>query len=543
MSLFENVYGKYWFFLFAFSRRGNYLLQFQGGLKQMEEAEKNPSFGSADQQPAPQGEWSPKTKFGAFIDRYFHIGERGSSIVRELVGGLITFLAMFYILNVNSGILSNWFSGFISEGAHAGEVWVYGDVYLPAASAYAGIFIATALSAGITTIAMGLIGKLPVGLASGMGINSMIAGYLASSMGFNYAQMMCLVFIDGILFLIISVTPLRSMIVRAIPKNIKIAISAGIGFFIAYLGMKTSGILSVSDNGLAMGNLKNVSTLITLIGVILVLALSALPKQNKVCAWISRFSVIIVMLVLGIVEASLGQAGVGDVSAKFLLSSQGNWNNFGTLVGACFHGFDIFANPQAYALVFTLLFIDFFDTTGTLVGVEVGAGMVDKEGNITVSDRNAMIVDAGGTVLGSIFGTTTVTSFVESTSGVAAGARTGLAALFTGLLFSLSVFIYPALGMFSGNVPNIALIYVGICMFMNLKELDWHDWVAIASGFMTIIMMICTASISDGIAFGFISYTVCTLAAGRYSKKDIPVTVLAAAFCALYIMEFATGIK
>ena len=169
--------------------------------------------------------------------------------------------------------------------------------------------------------------------------------------------------------------------------------------------------------------------------------------------------------------------------------------------------------------------------------------MVDKEGNITVSDRNAMIVDAGGTVLGSIFGTTTVTSFVESTSGVAAGARTGLAALFTGLLFSLSVFAYPVLGIFSGSVPNIALIYVGICMFMNLKELDWHDWVAIASGFMTIIMMICTASISDGIAFGFISYTVCTLAAGRYSKKDIPVTVLAAAFCALYIMEFATGIK
>lgn len=539
MSLFENAYGKYWFFLFAFSRRGSYLLQFQGGLKQMEEAEKNPSFGSADQQPAPQGEWSPKTKFGAFIDRYFHIGERGSSIVRELVGGLITFLAMFYILNVNSGILSGWFPG-MPDGA---QVWIYGDVYLPAASAYAGIFIATALSAGITTIAMGLIGKLPVGLASGMGINSMVSIYLSSLWGFSYAQMMCLTFVDGILFFIISVTPLRNMIVRAIPKNIKIAISAGIGFFIAYLGMKTSGIISVSDNGLAMGNFKNVSTLITLIGVILVLALSALPKQNKACAWISRFSVIIVMLVLGIVEASLGQADLGGVKAKFLLSSQGNWSNFGTLVGACFHGFDIFTNPQAYALVFTLLFIDFFDTTGTLVGVEVGAGMVDKDGNITVSDRNAMIVDAGGTVLGSIFGTTTVTSFVESTSGVAAGARTGLAALFTGLLFTLSVFAYPVLGIFSGSVPNIALIYVGICMFMNLKELDWHDWVAIASGFMTIIMMICTASISDGIAFGFISYTICTLAAGRYSKKDIPVTVLAAAFCALYIMEFATGIK
>ena len=485
----------------------------------------------------PNGGWSPKTGFGRWLDRFFGIGERGSSIIRELIGGLVTFLAMFYILNVNSGILSGWFGGFVD-----GQVWVYGDVYLSGADAYAGIFIATALSAGITTIVMGIFGKLPVGLASGMGINSMIATYLAASWGFNYAQMMCLVFMDGILFLIISCTPLRGIIVHAIPKSLKIAISAGIGFFIAYLGLKTSEIIVSSGDGVDMGHLTNPSTLLTLIGVVAVFALSCLPKHNKVTVWISRFSVIIVMLILGIVEASLGQAGVNGVSAKFVLESTGSWSAFGTILGSCFHGFDILANPQAYALIFVLLFIDFFDTTGTLVGVEVGAGMVDKDGNITVSDRNAMITDAGGTVLGSIFGTTTVTSFVESTSGVAAGARTGLAAVVTGLLFCLSVFAYPVLGMFSGKVPNIALIYVGVCMFTNLKELDWHDWVAVVSGFTTIIIMICMASISDGIAFGFLIYAICTACAGRFSKKDIPVTIIAALFMALYITEFATKI-
>ncbi len=486
----------------------------------------------------PNGGWSPKTSFGRWLDHYFGIGEKGSSIVRELIGGLVTFLAMFYILNVNSGILSGWFGGF----DELGRVWIYGDVYLSGAEAYAGIFIATALSAGITTIVMGIFGKLPVGLASGMGINSMIALYLAGSLGFNYAQMMCLVFLDGGLFLIISCTPLRGMIVRAIPKSLKIAISAGIGFFIAYLGFKTSGIIKVSSDGVAMGNLANPSTVLCLIGVFAVFALSALPKNNKVTVWISRFSVIIVMIVLGVVEASMGQAGVDGVSAKFLLDSQGNWNSFGTLLGACFHGFDILAKPEAYILIFVLLFIDFFDTTGTLVGVEVGAGMVDKDGNITVSDRNAMITDAAGTVLGSIFGTTTVTSFVESTSGVAAGARTGLSAIMTGVLFCLSVFAYPILGMFSGSVPNIALIYVGVCMFTNLKELDWHDWVSIVAGFTTMVFMICMASISDGIAFGFMAYAICTLCAGRFTKKDIPVAVLALAFMALFIAEFATGV-
>lgn len=503
------------------------------------------SEASASEEPSaqtPEGGGPKKGIKPLWLDRFFQISDRGSSILRELLGGLVTFLAMFYILNVNSGILCNWFSGFTADG----NVWLYGSgeaaVYISASSAYSGLFIATALSAGITTIVMGVFGKLPVGLASGMGINSMVATYVMGRLGFSFAQAMCLVFIDGVIFLILSLTPVRGWIVRAIPKDLKIAISAGIGLFIAYLGLKTSGIISV-DGALAMGDLTNPSTLLCLIGVVLVCALSCLPQKNKILTWISRFSVIIVMLVLGIIEASLAEGGVATASSGFLLSSEGNWGNFGQLFGVAFRGFDAFVKPEAYVVVFTLLFIDFFDTTGTLVGVEIGAGMVDKNGNLTVDDRNAMITDAAGTVLGSVMGTTTVTSFVESTSGVAAGARTGLASVLTGLLFCLSTFLYPILGIFSGAVPNIALVFVGVCMFKNLADLDWKNWISIVSGFVTVVTMICMASISDGIAFGFITYSLCKAISGKFSKKDIPVTVIAVLFLGLYVMEFASGIK
>jgi len=483
--------------------------------------------------------FKPKTKFGGFLDRFFGINKFGTSIARELLGGLVTFFAMFYILNVNSGILSNWFKGY----DELNRVWLYGDVYISAADAYAGIFISTALSAGLATIAMGLIGKLPIGLASGMGLNSLISVYLAGTFGFNYAQMMLVVFFDGLLFLIISLTPLRRLIVQAIPKNLKIAISSGIGFFIAFLGLKTPGIIVASSDGLTLGALNNPYILLTLIGIFVAFGLSALPKKNKVTKWISSFAVFIVMIVFGIIEACMGQAGVpGGTTKGFLLESSGSFESFGKIFGACFHGFDVFTKPAAYALIVSLLFVDFFDTTGTFVAVEIGAGMIDKEGKEVVDTKRALVVDAASTVVGAVTGTTTVTSFVESTAGVSAGARTGLAAFTTGVLFMLSIFIYPILGIFSGRVPNVALVYVGACMFMNLKDFDWKEWTSIVSGFVTIAFMVFTASISDGIAFGFISYALLLAFSGKWQKKDLTITILAVAFAGLYLMQFITGI-
>ncbi len=506
----------------------------------------------------PNGE-SPKRGFVGWLDRYFHISERGSSIIRELIGGLVIFLAMFYILPLNGNMLSSdWayaanltdMTKPLAENVKLIEgvryILIYGDVWATVDEVRAAVFAATAISAAATTIFMGFYGKLPVGLASGLGLNSLIAFNVMLGMGFNFAQSMCLVMIDGILFLIISLTPIRAWVVRNIPKSLKFAISAGIGFFICFIGFQNMGI--IADNGatlVGLGDFKNPTVIVGLVGVVLVLALSALPaSKNKALFWVNKFAVIIAIVVMAVLCGSLGQAGVEGFNSfyndSYHISQVGN---FGKIFGVAFMGFDVLKNPMAYALIFSLLFVDFFDTTGTLVGVEAGAGMVDENGRITVNDKPAMVVDAVGTVFGSVCGTTTVTSFVESTTGVAAGARTGLAAVTTGLLFALSLLIYPALSAFSSSaVTGLALVYVGICMFKNLEHLEWKDWVAVGSGFLTVIVMCVSYSISDGIAWGFIAYTVMTLCAGRFKKSDIAVAACSAAFLAIYIVKYATGL-
>ena len=496
--------------------------------------------------------WSPKTKFGNWLNNYFQISNRGSSILKELIGGLVIFLAMFYILPLNASMLSsNWAGAALNIGnantkivGDVTYILIYGDTWASVSDVHAAVFAATAISAAVTTIFMGFYGKLPVGLASGLGLNSLVAFNVMLGLGYNFAQSMCLVMVDGILFLIISITPLRGWIVRHIPKSLKFAISAGIGFFICFIGFQNMGIIADGATLVTLGSFQEPTVLMGLLGVIIVIALSALPQKNKACFWINKFSVIIAIVIMAIICGSMGSAGVSGFrpfyDSSYSIASIGN---IGKIFGSCFMGFDVFAQPMAYAFTFSLLFVDFFDTTGTLVGVEAGAGMVDADGNILVDDRPAMIVDAVGTVFGSICGTTTVTSFVESTTGVAAGARTGLAAVVTGLLFGLSLLIYPALSAFSTNaVTGLALVYVGICMFKNLEHLEWKDWVAVGSGFITVIVMCVAYSISDGIAWGFITYTIMTLVAGRFKKDDIAVAACSVAFLAIYIVKYATGI-
>ncbi len=493
--------------------------------------------------------WHPKTKVGSWIDRYFSISARGSSIVRELLGGLVIFLAMFYILPLNSNMLSENWAVLVPSEALGKNVQVidgiryillYGDNWATIDQVRAGIFAATAIGAAVTTIIMGLYGKLPIGLASGLGLNSLIAYTVMLKMGFNLAQSMAIVFVDGLLFLIISVTPLRAWVVRNIPKSLKFAISAGIGFFIAFIGFQNIGII-VPDSATAvsLGDFKSPTVITGIVGIVLVIVLSSLPQKKKWAFWVSKFAVIISIVIMALICASLGQAGVEGMPTFYNSAySIKEIGNISKIFGICFFGFDAFANPVAIALAFSLLFVDFFDTAGTLVGVEAGAGMVDEDGRIMIDDRPAMVTDAFGTCFGAVCGTTTITSFVESTTGVAAGARTGLAALTTGLLFTLSLAIYPALSMFSSSsVTGLALVYVGVCMFKNLEKLEWKDWIAVGSGFFTVLVMTISYSISDGIAFGFIIYTIMTLASGRFKKQDIAVACCSLAFIAIYIMK------
>ena len=314
--------------------------------------------------------------------------------------------------------------------------------------------------------------------------------------------------------------------------------------------MQNIGAISDGPTLVTLGNFKDPVVLVGLLGIVLVLILSALPQKNKALFWINKFSVIIAIVVMGIVCACLGTAGIGIEGGKsfstFYDASYhiSNIGSISKIFGSCFMGFDVFAQPISYALVFALLFVDFFDTTGTLVGVEAGAGMIDRNGNMLVDDKPAMVVDAIGTVAGAICGTTTVTSFVESTTGVAAGARTGLASVVTGLLFALSLLIYPGLAMFSCSAATgLALVYVGICMFKSLEQLDWKDWVAVASGFITTLFMCVSYSIPDGIAMGFITYSIMTLASGKFKKSDLPVAICSIAFVAIYVVKYAVGLK
>lgn len=496
-----------------------------------------------------------KNPFLGFIDRFFLISERGSSIGRELLGGLVIFLAMFYILPLNSNMLSGDWASLAGETAAnvrtidgVTQILLYGDTWASVAEVNAAVFAATAISAGVTTIFMGIIGKLPVGLASGLGLNSLIAYTVLLGMGFSVAQAMAVVLVDGILFFIVSVTPLRKWLMTKIPKSLKFAISAGIGFFIAFIGFANCGIIvGSSATPVAFGDLTSGPVLMGIVGILLVLVLVSLPKNIKACKWISHFGVIIAILVMAIICGTIGTVDSSSGFSPFYSSDYHieNIGNVSKLFGICFLGFDAFLNPMSYVLAFALLFIDFFDTAGTLVAVEAGADILDENGNPKegFSDRNAMIVDAGGTIFGAICGTTTVTSFVESTSGVAIGARTGLAAVSTGVLFLLSLLMYPLLSAFSTSaVTSLALVYVGICMFKNLEKFEWQDPIALACGFITILVMTIAYSISDGIAAGFMVYTVMRLVSLTFKKDDIPVAVCSVAFLAIYIMKYATGI-
>lgn len=457
------------------------------------------------------------------LNKFFHIEERNTTLSRELLGGLTTFLAMFYILPVN---------GFMLGGL--------------APATPGAIFAATAISAAIATLIMGVYANFPVALAPGMGINAMITYTVCGAMGYSYPEALALTLVAGIIFILISVTPLRTWILNAIPKNLKISIGAGIGFFIAFIGLKNAGIIVAnSETGVSFGNFSLTPVIVAIVGILLVFVLS-----NVKVKWVNNFAVIISLFAIGLISAILGQCGVANLPT-FATDSVGSVSDLGKVFGVCFtEGFGVFDKPSAYAVLFALLFVDFFDTAGTLVAVGEEAGMIDSEGQIKDSQK-ALLADSIGTAVGAIAGTTTVTSYVESTTGIGAGARTGLSACVVAVLFLLSLAIYPALGMFSSvkingvsysPVTSLALVYVGTLMFRQLKNLDWSDAVATTAGFMTIATMILAYSISDGIAFGFITYTVISVARGDYKKINPLMYVISLLFITLYVVKVTTGL-
>ena len=437
------------------------------------------------------------------MEKFFKLNEKGSNVKTELIAGLTTFLAMAYILGVNPAVLA--------------------DAGMDKAS----VFLATAISAGVASIIMGLVANYPVALASGMGVNALFAYTICGQMGFSWAAALSAVFISGVIFILISVTGVRKAIINAIPVQLKLAIGAGIGFFIAFVGLKNAGIIVASPSTfVTIGNLTDPTVLLAIVGLLITIAL--VIKNVPAAVFVGM----VITAIIGIILGFMGMAGMPALPDRFI-SFDFELQAF----GSCFSGIsELFANPfQAFVVIFSFLFVDFFDTAGTLVAVCNRANLVDETGNPENVDR-ALLADSIGTVIGSIAGTSTVTSFVESTSGVEVGGRTGLTAVTTGVCFLLSIFFSPLLSCVTSAVTAPALIIVGILMAQQLKGIEWDNLVYAASGFMTVIFMILAYSISNGIAIGFITYTVSMIGVGKI--KEIKPIVWILDICFVIFLVF-----
>ena len=424
------------------------------------------------------------------LEKLFHLKDKKTNVKTELIAGLTTFLAMAYILAVNPSILGE--SGMNVQS----------------------VFMATAISAGIASIVMGILANYPVALAPGMGVNALFTYTVVFTMGYSWKAALAAVFVSGIVFLVISVTGLRKMIINAIPKQLKLAIGAGIGFFIAFVAFMNSGIIVASSStGVTLGDLTQPTVLLAIIGILVTIALVI----KKVPAAV--FVGMVITAVIGLVLGFMGFEGMPALPSQFI-TTDFTMDTF----GAFSQGFgELFADPfNAFVIIFSFLFVDFFDTAGTLVAVGNRCGLVNEEGELENAEK-ALLADSVGTVVGAVLGTSTVTSFVESSSGVEVGGRTGLTACSTGILFFLSILISPiVLSTATSAVTAPALVVVGMLMAQQLGGIDWDDFISTASGFVTVIVMILSYSIANGIALGFITYSVAMAASGK-AKKVSPI--------------------
>jgi len=445
------------------------------------------------------------------IKKFFKIEERGSSLKVEILGGLTTFLTMAYILFANPALMG----GVVSDGAG-------GSIQLVAGLNLQSVFFATALSAGLATIAMGLFAKIPVALAPGMGLNAFFSFTVVLNMGYTWEQALAAVFISGLIYLAITLLGIRKKVVNAIPQSLKYAIGSGIGFFIAYIGLVNVGIIvNTGGTNTSLGDLTNPVALLALFGILLTIILLALKIRAAV--FFGLVGTAVVGLIVGLVFGVSGMPVLPEFG--------GTLPSLAPLFGKAILAVpSILIQPVSWFAIFAFLFVDFFDTSGTLMAV---TGQMD---GITEEDiQKANIVDSTATVVGSVFGTSTVTSYIESLSGIGAGARTGLASVVTGVLFLLSIFLSPLLSVVTPGVTAAAMVIVGTMMAASIGKIEWSNWPIAISSFMTILVMILAYSISDGIGFGFLTYVV-VMIFSKKAKEVSPLLYGATAFFLLYII-------
>jgi adenine/guanine/hypoxanthine permease len=429
-----------------------------------------------------------------FLDRYFGLTEHGTDVRTECVAGVTTFLTMVYIVFVNPAILAN-------AGMDKGAV-----------------FVATCLAAAVSTLIMALYANYPIALAPGMGLNAFFAFTLVISYKYTWQQALAFVFISGVLALIISVTPLREYVINSIPRNLKLAVSAGIGLFLFIIALEQSKIIVGHPATLVtLGDLKQWPAVLAILGFVLIAALNA---RNVLGGTLIG---ILVVTIIGIPLNLVSYSGVVSLPpslAPTLLQLD----------------FSRMFEQTALVVIFTLLLVDFFDTAGTLIGVAHRGGLLDKDGRLPRM-RQALIADSSATVIGSLLGTSNTTSYIESAAGVAAGGRTGLTGVVVAALFLLALFFSPLAGMVPAYATAAALLYVAVVMARGLAEMDWDDLTEAAPGLVAAISMPLTYSIATGIGLGFITYALCKLLSGKVAQASPVVVVLAV----LFAIKFAVA--
>ncbi|MBM7610020.1 AGZA family xanthine/uracil permease-like MFS transporter [Lysinibacillus composti] len=415
------------------------------------------------------------------MKKYFMFDELGTNYRREIIGGFTTFLAMAYILAVNPSILGN-------AGIDTGAV-----------------FVATALAAAVGSLIMGIFGKFPIALAPGMGLNAFFAFTVVLTYNIPWQTGLTGVLFSGIIFIILSLTGVRETVINAIPVQLKHAVSAGIGLFITFVGLQGSGIIVNSDATLVtLGEFKG-DTLLAVFGLVITVIL--MVRKVNAAIFLGIVITAIVGMIFNLVQVpSAVVSGVPDFSSTFLVALDPILNDPASLF-----------NIQFLIVVLTFLFVDFFDTAGTLMAVANQAGLV-KDNKLPRAGR-ALMADALATTIGSLFGTSTTTAYVESTSGVAAGARSGFSAVVTAVLFLVALFFSPLLGVITSAVTAPALIIVGVLMCSSLRLIEWDKFEVAVPSFFTMLMMPLGYSIATGIAVGFVFYPITMILAGR--KKEV----------------------
>lgn len=416
----------------------------------------------------------------SLLEKQFKLEENHTTVKTEALAGITTFVTMSYIIFVNPNILSQ------------------------AGMPFGPLMVATCVSAALATFLMAFLANYPIALASGMGLNAFFAFsvVLNPEMGVTWQMALTAVFVEGVIFVLLTLTKLRETIVNTIPKSLKIGIASGIGLFIAFIGLQGAGIVVANPATLVgLGSFKNnLSVTLALGGLILMAALEYFKISGS--------------LLIGIVAVT----GVGIVLGKvpmpeILVSMPPS-------LSPIFAQFDfsLLGSPDFWIIVFTFFFVDFFDTVGTLVGVCNRSGLLDEEGRLPRA-KDALMADAIGTVAGSVLGTSTVTSYVESASGIAQGGRTGLTAVVVGVLFLVSVFFSPMVGIVPAYATAPALVIVGVYMMMGLRDLDFGDWTELLPAMLAFFMMPLAYSIAIGIEFGIVAYVLLKIVTGK--TKDV----------------------